>query len=258
MAKLNETDLQYERQVRGPDGTIYLEKFYWMTINGGNSAKHKITLTRPDHGLIGVSEWKHDAASNECDDLSDTMPDWWRAPENMQELSERYKAGGGETLPTTNNVVTFATYMADGRLQLQQRSYVSPAGETVVDAGLLSINGGLMEDGESAEYELCRKVWEELGITLLECDFEPVGAIYDAENGRCNHVYRIDGYDTILRREYSDVAKVVEILTNPEGLGRSYMWREDWDAACASGDVTDISMAIMKAFPELLPPPRPS
>ncbi len=250
----------YERQIRGPDGEIYTEKYLCVWEEYDDVLAKYCLLERSDASEAGIFK-KRNLDADFKDVL--TMPDWWCEPANRDTLSLRYKEDGQNILPSTNNVVTFATYMSNGQIQLQQRGFVSPAGEEIADPGKLSINGGLMKS-DDVEAELARNALKELGIDDVTIDdYNAVGTalsigdIYDADNGRCNHVFVINNYDAALK-EFSFADDAVDALTTVEGVGRAFVWREDWDAAVQAGMVTDISVAIMDAFPDLLPLPRPS
>ena len=211
-------------------------------------------------------------------------PKWWEFPTNLSVLVKKYEENGEEILPITLNVVTFVTYMNDGRMQLQQRSYVSPQGNPINNPGDLSINGGGMESDDVNE-NLCREAFEELGVVLDKDDYQKVGDVYDANMGRTNHVFRVDNYESLLIKtvllgfDYSSLKseaskiifdeddfdifmeeslkEVLEPVFNPEGVGRAFFWREDLEEAIANKNFTDISVRILIAFPELMPPYRP-
>lgn len=148
------------------------------------------------------------------------------------------------------NIVTFLTFMADGRLQLQRRSFVAPNGKAIGNPGKDSINGGAIKDGESQIDALLREAEEELGVDITGA-FEYVGDVSDPTHKRTNHVYRVDGYDTLLKQ--LSVEEAVEALTNPEGIGRNFLDKANLNALIQEGLLTDISVKILKElFPELL------
>lgn len=158
------------------------------------------------------------------------------------------------------NVVTFAHYLADGRLVLQVRGYRSPEGRPVSNAGLLSINGGNMESADRTR-ELLREIEEELGLVFAAEDLgsriRHIGDVLDATTGRICHVHRLaEAYEQLLNT--LPTHKAVQILLNPEGLGRVAVWREDLDILIEQGKLTRISVAILEALPELLPSARPA
>lgn len=253
----------YEREIRGPNGEIYVESFTSIVDDAGgyqqNTYKLESTMPGTMAHFLGDYKWKHITSTNAIEDVEDRMGrfPWWSKPSNPEAITKKYAAGGRKILPTTRNVVTFVTYMANGRMQLQQRSYVSPQGKPIANPGFLSINGGLMES-DDIEAELRREALEELGIGIGN-NFAKVGDIYDPEASRINHVFRLtSGYDTLLVENISvGVVEAVGCLTNPEGLGRAYVWRGDLEAIIAAKMLTGISMRILAAFPDLLPPPRP-
>lgn len=160
------------------------------------------------------------------------------------------------------DVVTFITFADDGRFIAQVRGYVTPAGNPVNNAGLFSINGGVMKTDDPL-MELLREIFEELGIDNVKPIY--IGSVVDEEKGRTNHVYRVDGYDSLLARyvvnrtaSALDAAlEAIRILLYPEGLARAALWRDDLEAILAKDGLTGISKTIFEKFPEQLPPYRP-
>ncbi len=155
-------------------------------------------------------------------------------------------------------VVTFATYLQDGRIHLQRRGFRSPRDFPVLDPGKDSINGGGMKSDDIIA-ELLREAREELGkeLTLTAADFAYVGEVYDPATDRLNYVFRlVKGYDTLLKEQLT-VEQAVDALCNPEGIGRSFMWLADLLAIRSGGLLTSISEKIFATFPELLSPARP-
>lgn len=248
----------YVRVIRAPDGKTFHEVFKSDVDDINGYQTNTYVLESMDMGtqghIVAKLSWRHVTASGETKDHVDTMPKWWSEPDPMA-VAKKYQAADKKILPTTRNVVTFVTYMADGRMQLQQHSYVSPQGKLINNPGYLSINGGLMES-DNVEENLRREAMEELGVTLTSQFAKKVGDVYDAEAGRSNHVFRLTtGYDTLLTEQFS-VAEAVKALCNPEGLGRSFVWRGDLEAIMAAKALTGISVKILEAFPELMPPSR--
>ena len=155
-------------------------------------------------------------------------------------------------------VVTFVTYMEDGRIQLQRRGFRSPKNAEVLDPGKDSINGGGMKSDDVIA-ELLREARQELGkeLTLTASDFTYVGDVYDPATDRLNYIFRlVKGYDRLLKEQLT-VEQAVDALCNPEGIGRNFMWLSDLLALRSVGLLTSISEKILATFPELLPPPRP-
>jgi hypothetical protein len=136
----------------------------------------------------------------------------------------------------------------EGRLVMQVRSFVSPAGKPVSNAFMLSLHGGEME-GPDPWTELVREMFEELGIELAPGDADYGFDIYDAENGRTNHVYG-------LNRPYREMLGLLDVpagdataaLLNVEGLGRAYLDTANLYAALQAGMVTSISEDILVAY----------
>jgi 8-oxo-dGTP pyrophosphatase MutT (NUDIX family) len=247
-------DYTYEREIRSPSGDVYLET-YGVDTNAGEMYQRQRYILILNGQEVGRRGWRHETTTDETVDEANTMPEWWHWPSNTKALCEKYEKNGKQLLPTTRNVVTFVTYMANGRMQLQQRSYVSPQGKPIANPGFLSINGGLMES-DDIEAELHREALEELGIDI-GVHFAKVGDIYDAEAGRTNHVFCLTvGYDDILQHT-AEPADAIAALTSPEGLGRAFVWREDLEAIMAAKTLTGISVRILEAYPKLLPLPRP-
>ncbi|MCA3243687.1 MAG: hypothetical protein INF43_00075 [Alphaproteobacteria bacterium] len=244
----------YIREIRGPDSTVYTETY---TCRG--LIEQIQTYTLQDGTTRYVNSWTYEPTSDKVTVNYNTFPDWWREPENTQALVKKYHTGAMAVLPTTRNVVTFCTYMEDGRMQLQRRGYRAPNGNPIGNPGMASINGGLMES-DMIQNELCREVMEELGVFIYEDDATHIGDVYDAEMGRSNHVFRLNkGYDTMLiEQAKGNVAWAVEKLTKPEGVGRDFnVWAEELGEMLTRGEMTPISITILQAFPELKPPPRP-
>lgn len=242
-------NLQYGRQVRGPEGKTFTERYSYSVRD---NLKFNQLLLIDGEQKVDEILWKYNRGANITG--IDKFPDldWYDKPDNLEALTQRYLQGECVVMPCTNNVVTFATYMADGRLQLQQRGFVSPAGKPIGNPGKLSVNGGLMES-DDMHVEVQREIQEELGV---DAEGVYVGVVYDADNGRCNYVFRLNGYDALLK-QMAFVDDAVDALTAVEGIGRAFVWREDLEAAIEKGMVTGISVAILRKFPELMPPARP-
>ena len=154
------------------------------------------------------------------------------------------------------DVATFVTNMTDGRLQLQARGFAHPVPERIiVDPGQFSINGGGIKPGETPEVALLREAREELGVDVSGA-FDFVGEVCDEVMERTNHVFVVHGYDQLLAKQL-DTPTAIKVLMEPEGIGRACVWREDLEAIIAAGRLTEISVTILRAFPQLLPPPRP-
>ncbi len=255
----------YMRTIRAPDGTTFWEQFGvdHDDINGYQTHTFVLMQAEGDDDelstVLGIFSWRHQTASGRSTDEQNSMPDWWSEPPMtiVDKLVDAY-GKAGTVLPTTLNVVTFVTYMEDGRAQLQRRGFVTPNGKPVNNAGDDSINGGGMRTTDQIA-EVIREAKEELGKDLVFSadDFAKVGDIYDPEAGRSNHVYRVvKGYDTLLKEQLT-VEQAVDALTNPEGIGRDFVWLADLQAIRGEGRLTGISEKILTKFPELLPPPRP-
>ena len=183
------------------------------------------------------------------------MPVWWESPDDPDALGTKYADNGHELMQVRRDVVTFVTYMADGRMQLQQRSFVSADGWYINNPGYLSINGGEMES-DDIHVDLRREAMEELGVDIGG-NFSEVGVVYDPTHGRCNHVFFLTkGYDTLLAEQHG-VEAAIRALCTPEGIGRAFMWRADVEVAMAANRLTGISVKILETFPKLMPPSRP-
>lgn len=153
-------------------------------------------------------------------------------------------------------VATFVTYMTDGRLQLQVRGFAHPVpGRTIANPGFFSINGGGIKPGETPEVALLREAREELGVDVTGA-FMFIGQVRDEAMERFNHVFVVEDYDHLLA-EKLDTVSAIKALMEPEGIGRACVWREDLEAIIAEGRLTEISVTILRAFPQLMPPPRP-
>lgn len=235
---------QYTRNIRAPGGEVYQEVYSYDGV-GAQADLYPVGF----EGEVLNFTRNADGSPGEFN----SMPIWWaEPPANGEEVAK--KLSGKKPVEPTRNVVTFVTYMADGRMQLQQRSYVSPQGKLINNPGYLSINGGLMES-DDVEENLRREAMEELGVTLTS-EFAKVGDVYDPEAGRSNHVFRLTtGYDVLLVEQFG-VAEAVKALCSPEGLGRSFVWKGDLEAIMAANTLTGISVKILAAFPELMPPSR--
>ena len=162
-------------------------------------------------------------------------------------------------MTTQRDAVSFAVYLDDGRLLLQVRGFFSPDGEPVSHAGMLSINGGSMESDDSVA-ELLREIHEELGIEFDRSDIggriRYLGDVPDVTTGRICHVHRLlEGYQQLLNN--LPPGEALRVLLDPEGLGRVAVWREDLDILIAQGRLTSISVAILEALPDLVPPAQP-
>ncbi len=153
-------------------------------------------------------------------------------------------------------VVTFVTLMSDMRLQLQARGFAHPVpGRTIADPGFFSINGGGIKPGETPEVALLREAREELGVDVTGA-FTFIGRVWDEAMQRFNHVYVVKDYDRLLAEQHG-VVEAIKVLMEPEGIGRACVWLEDLDAMVLLNRLTAISVTILKAFPRLMPPPRP-
>lgn len=253
----------YEREIRAPNGTIYAEIF--STEAGDmNYQQHTYVLksTTARGQILGRLSRRHHIAGGKTVDGQSTVPSWWRPPSNPEGIAQKYRDNGRQCLPTSRNVVTFATYLSDSRIALQERDYVSKGGVPVGNPGKRSINGGLMES-DNIEENLRRKAMEELGVDI-GCYFRREGNLYDAEAGRSNHVYRITvGYDELLGWQYETQEAIKRLVGSPwenigEGIGRTFVYAENLEAMIEKGDLTPISVAILRAFPSLMPSPRPT
>jgi 8-oxo-dGTP pyrophosphatase MutT (NUDIX family) len=240
------------RQVRDFDGNIWMDSILLPNLQGHpNDNTLLVSLTKG--GIVWLVSYSEDGKC--LNNVMEGPPTWYRLPTNLSELVEKYQANGKQPLPVKPNVVTFTTFMADGRGQYQRRGFKTPKGADVANAGMDSINGGGIKPGETLEQALQREGREELGVDVLGAHTY-IGAVYDAEEGRFNLVYRIDGYDRVMVSQLT-VEQAVHALTNPEGIGRGFMYLEDLEAVIEKGLLTPISVAILKAFPQLLPPARP-
>jgi 8-oxo-dGTP pyrophosphatase MutT (NUDIX family) len=227
----------YTREIRSPDGTILTEVF---------NHQHNINFyTIEGPGIFG--EYQEHLRFSMVD--TNSMPDWWSPPEQPATIADKL-ASKEKPAPVTRDVVTFCTYMNDGRLQLQ----MSPTGKPIGNPGMLSINGGLMEsDDELAE--LLREGREELGVDITDF-FTFIGTVYDPDNGRCNRVYYVKGYDAMLAVRHTHIGAILALI-NPKGIGRAFVWKEDLEAIRTAKAITPISERILAAFPELMPLPQP-
>jgi 8-oxo-dGTP pyrophosphatase MutT (NUDIX family) len=153
-------------------------------------------------------------------------------------------------------VVTFVTMMKNGRLQLQVRGFAHPVpGRAIADPGFFSINGGGIKEGETLEAALLREAREELGVDVSGA-FAFIGEVRDEAMKRTNHVFVVHDYDQLLAKQI-DTVGAIKVLMEPEGIGRACVWLEDLEAIIAEKRLTEISVTILKAFPRLMPPPRP-
>lgn len=196
-----------------------------------------------------------------------TMPDWWKmlSDKRIEWLFAEVKKTG-KPVPATNNVVTFAMYRENGAMMGQMRSFVSPQGKPIGNPGMPSMHGGMMEDYDhpfylrAMEMAVLREISEEFGVQVFFEDVTHLGDVYDADNARFNHVYRVKtSYEAALKDTYrDDIDGMLKAIFDCEGIGRlTRLFREDLERAMEIGGITPISIAILKAFPELMPPPAP-
>lgn len=169
-----------------------------------------------------------------------------------------------ENLMTEPKVVTFATYLRDGRLCLEHRSFVrADTGGPVNNGGLYTINGGIMDPSETPEEALIREFREEMlgghhGIIDSMEELAPyctlIGDVYDKTKDRWNRVWRIDEYDTIVE-QVDDPRVLLDILCrNMEGAGIDFVYYDDLMGYIRNTMLTPVTLAILNQYPEMLPP----
>lgn len=196
------------------------------------------------HGTINLREVARD------------MPEGWDAPDRarIHELAELYRHYC-QPLPPYHDAVTTVAYRRDMRIMAQQRSHVNHNRKPILEPGMKSLYGGGMKSPNDELRELKRETFQELGIRpRAKKDFEFLGRVYDAHAGRMNRVHRLltPYEDALMQTHNKDPEAIMAALLDNEGLGRLNMNRTDLISCITKGDFTCASMAIFKAFPEII------
>ena len=142
-----------------------------------------------------------------------------------------------------STVVTFVMFNTAGQLMMQVRNHMSAEGKAIGSPGKLSLFGAPAV------------VSQELGINVTAADIQFVGHVLDdTVKGRVNLVHKITvPYDSALVEQNPAGKDLMEKLAAAQGMGVVAVGKADLAAAIEAGDVSEISVQIMKEHRGLKP-----
>ena len=154
------------------------------------------------------------------------------------------------------DVVTFCMYVRDGRIMMVRRGLTDRNGSPLEGDGRFTVNGGLMLEGEDARAGLGRLLAKEYGLggDVIPDFCKFVGDLWDREEERTNHVFRVEIPLEDWMDDFRACSGVFEkTLINPKGFGMVPLGLKDIGDIRAAGMLRPVAAEAFGTYPDLLP-----